>query len=468
MLKVVKVIGNPGTGKTKYLVDHTVSLINMGIPSDQIAYLAFTRKAAQEALDRLTAMTGLTRDQFLWVRTLHSLAFNTQGIKKEQMMTEATLQGLLSDIGVMDDQEGKQIIQMHEYARIAEIPLMESWERMRGTYPVPWTKLLDYHKVYTAFKENLGRYDFYDLLDHYVANPVVPVLHTVLVDEAQDLSPIQWSMIKVLSDKAHVLMVAGDPHQAIFNFCGADSSILTELEGEEIILPKSNRIPYQVQVVSRQVLSRFADPDRYPYEPANHPGKVEVCKQLVMSNLALHEGTWMFLARTENFLEETRQYMFNAGLAFESRGSWSKYQTGNDKLLRLIEAYEKYVQTGDITPGRLDKLRKYCSHPERSAAMNQPWQQAFDAVISRDKKFLEACRGDNKSNIVLSTIHGSKGGEADNVVIFGDYTRAVATQFETYPAQEFACLYVAVTRAKKRLILVYPERQYGYVWREFV
>lgn len=467
MPRTIKVIGNPGTGKTKYLVDHTVSLIQSGVLAEEIAYLTFTRKAAQEAKDRLVALTGSDPGQFKYVRTLHSLAFQTRGISKEQMISDADMQALLSVAGVHDELEGKQIMQMHSFARIAGIKMMEAWERMQGTIPVQWTKLLVYNKVYAQFKEQMGLYDFYDLLETYLDDPVVPRLHTVIVDEAQDLSPIQWSIIKVLSEKAQVLMLAGDPHQSIYEWCGADSNILTSLPGEECILPKSNRIPQPVQAVSQRVLAKYADINRYPYEPASHPGRVQFLENLHYAALDLTKGSWMFLARNEVFLTTARGFLHQMAYPFESRGSAWTHRT-DQKLLRHIEWYDQWLRTGDITPGKLEKLKKYCSRPEYCAAMNLPWQHAFDALPLKDRQFYAACRENENINIVLSTIHGSKGCEADNVVIFGDYTTAVENQFKVNPDQEYACLYVGVTRAKQNLILVQQERQLGYKWKEFV
>jgi superfamily I DNA/RNA helicase len=467
MPHVRKVIGNPGTGKTKYLVDHTAALITSGVAPEDIAYLTFTKKATHEAMDRLMALTGRERKEFKWVRTLHSLAFALLGMSKEQMVKEADMGMLLEVVGASDPQEARQLEQMYTYSRIGKIPLMEAWDRMQGSYPVQWTKLLEYDKVYRQYKEHMGRYDFYDLLEQYLATPLVPQLHTVIVDEAQDLSPMQWSIIQLLSAGAQMLMLAGDPHQAIYQWCGADSHILTALPGEEIILPRSNRIPAEVQAVSRCILSRFSDPDRYPYEPASHAGKVRRITRLHMPALALHDGTWMFLARNETFLSEIRTFLFESGIAFECRGSAWSMQT-DQKLLRHIEWYNEWLATGEITPSRQAKLRNYCSDPARCATKNLPWQEAFDALPARDKKYYESCRNGDSSRIILSTIHGSKGGEADNVVLFGDYTRAVAREFERNSEQEWACLYVGVTRAKKNLYLVQPERQLGYNWEEIL
>ena len=55
------------------------------------------------------------------------------------------------------------------------------------------------------------------------------------------------------------------------------------------------------------------------------------------------------------------------------------------------------------------------------------------------------------------TIHGSKGGEADNVVLFTDLSPAADTQFQRHPDDTHRIFYVAVTRAKQNLYIVDAE-----------
>ena len=67
-----------------------------------------------------------------------------------------------------------------------------------------------------------------------------------------------------------------------------------------------------------------------------------------------------------------------------------------------------------------------------------------------------------QSNIMVNTIHGVKGGEADNVVLMLDFTKAVKQNIELNPDSELRCLYVACTRAKKALHIVHSNSSNGY------
>ena len=64
--------------------------------------------------------------------------------------------------------------------------------------------------------------------------------------------------------------------------------------------------------------------------------------------------------------------------------------------------------------------------------------------------------------ITVSTIHGVKGGEADEVVMRLDITKAVKESIETNPNSEYRCLYVAFTRAKQNLHIIFSSTKNGY------
>ena len=88
-MKKYRVIGPPGTGKTRNLLQTVQKAIDEGISLDNIGYFAFTRKAANEARDRfLTDNVGLTKKDLPYFQTLHSFAFNQLGLKEENVMQE--------------------------------------------------------------------------------------------------------------------------------------------------------------------------------------------------------------------------------------------------------------------------------------------------------------------------------------------------------------------------------------------
>ena len=96
-----KVVGPPGTGKTRRLLNEVQKYVDKGIPLSRIGYFAFTRKAAGEARDRfLKIKTELTKKDIKYFQTLHSLAFNRLGLKEENVMQDLNYKAIGDTCGI--------------------------------------------------------------------------------------------------------------------------------------------------------------------------------------------------------------------------------------------------------------------------------------------------------------------------------------------------------------------------------
>ena len=96
-----KVVGPPGTGKTRRLLNEVHRYVQKGTPLDQIGYFAFTRKAAREARDRFLAKNeDLTKKDIKYFQTLHSLAFNNLGLREENVMQEGNYKAIGETCGI--------------------------------------------------------------------------------------------------------------------------------------------------------------------------------------------------------------------------------------------------------------------------------------------------------------------------------------------------------------------------------
>jgi superfamily I DNA/RNA helicase len=98
------------------------------------------------------------------------------------------------------------------------------------------------------------------------------------------------------------------------------------------------------------------------------------------------------------------------------------------------------------------------------ATKDMIWSEALDRIPDRERAYITALlrRGEKfnaKPRIKLSTIHGTKGGEAENVVLFTDLTSSAiqSSVRGPHPQDIHRVFYVAVTRTKQNLFIVEPE-----------
>ena len=133
-------------------------------------------------------------------------------------------------------------------------------------------------------------------------------------------------------------------------------------------------------------------------------------------------------------------------------------------VYKAIKRYERYrkIESKDLIkdPSLKSYLRK-----DLHLLGFVPWYDAFELPANEITYYRDLFKNktdpeDNKINI--STIHGVKGGEADNVVLMLDITRNVNLAIGTNLDSELRCLYVGVTRAKKNLHVVYSNSKFGY------
>jgi superfamily I DNA/RNA helicase len=98
---------------------------------------------------------------------------------------------------------------------------------------------------------------------------------------------------------------------------------------------------------------------------------------------------------------------------------------------------------------------------------DEPWFEAFTKVPSAEREYIRAMRrrGENLNRgprIRLSTIHGAKGGEADNVALFTDVSYRTHTSMCRNIDDEARVFYVGATRAKKNLFVMNPKTSYYF------
>ena len=132
------------------------------------------------------------------------------------------------------------------------------------------------------------------------------------------------------------------------------------------------------------------------------------------------------------------------------------YMTGNG--VRIARGHKKIIGEEDDT-FTFEELR---DHHGLLANREMEWHEALDKIPGVDVAYVNALvrRGEDltkEPRIKLSTIHGAKGGEAENVVLYTDLTVAAEESMERDADSIHRVFYVAVTRSMRNLFIVEPE-----------
>jgi len=125
-------------------------------------------------------------------------------------------------------------------ARYREVSLALEYNEAED-YSLSYQKLVQVHEQNEEYKTKMGKQDFVDMIALYptMADPIH--LDLLIVDEAQDLTPLQWTMVRHMAETAAEVVIAGDDDQAIHRWAGVDVRQFLRcsenIEGTITILP---------------------------------------------------------------------------------------------------------------------------------------------------------------------------------------------------------------------------------------
>lgn len=206
--------GPPGTGKT--FTNINTMREHLATQTGNVLYCSHTRAAAQEAISRWPVDQPARID----LQTLHALCFRALKLSKAQTVDFAKLDAFGKEFGIdMSNDEGVEAlgpkyIEVMSFGRARRMTVEQAYEAsMRpGTYP----HFLAFAESYTQWKKAYGYMDFDDMLVSFtLREPRVPGYSLVVIDEAQDLTPLQWAVVDCLLEqlpKARTI-IAGDDDQ---------------------------------------------------------------------------------------------------------------------------------------------------------------------------------------------------------------------------------------------------------------
>jgi DNA helicase-2/ATP-dependent DNA helicase PcrA len=521
--RLVAVIAGAGSGKTRVLtrrIAHRIAT-ETADPRHTLA-LTFTREAAGEMRKRLLRL-GI-RDH-VEAGTFHSVMLGV--LKQRWTDTDRRPLTIVNDrrrlVGDAIDAGDRRSLG----AYVAEI----DWASARGIEPTRYASMARREQrhpapgidrcaaAYEAFevlKRRRGIIDFDDVLAHTIrdlrrddsfADTVRWRFRHLLVDEAQDLNPLQQALVDLLRSGRDDLFLVGDPAQAIYGFNGADPSLLVDVEtrfpGIEVIrLPVNHRCTPEIVAAGVHVLTTTDQPsplvsnraegatvERLAADDGSDETRLIVSVVLRCDPNLVRTGEVAVLARTNAQLAPIADALERAGLPVRRNATAAgtplqaavrqAAALGSASRLRgwahdVLDAppVPQSLRRRDAEAGRqaLAASSDAEGDPERRVAAavldflrEQPLADGatFRAWVATTNPFDDA----STDGVDLLTFHAAKGREWHTVIVSGVESSLVphkSASTVTARAEEGRLLYVAFTRASDRLVVTFAARRGGY------
>ena len=408
---VIVVAAGPGSGKTRVLVHKLASLLLLeDVKHEQLLMLTFSRAAATEFKQRLMALIG-NAAHFVEIKTFHSYSFD-----------------LLGRIGNIEDAKG----------------VVERAARMISEEGVEPSR----------------------------------ICKTVLViDEAQDMSSEEYALVRALmkANEGMRVIAVGDDDQNIYEFRGSDSRFMRQL----LDTPKSTFVEMTENYRSSRHVVDFANAFAQGIRHRMKRTSILSVKQDEGTVVVRHHVSSLMYQRIASDLLAKRANGTMCVLTYTNEqavimNSLLRKQGLNSKLIQSTEGFRfwnmaevrffvKQIERNTHTPRIADEVWENAKSQTRLAYASStclPYlerclrlfeQTSREKFLTDFKEFVfESMTEDFCStadaDVVVSTIHKSKGHEYDDVYL-------LVTQPQHVTDLEMRRYYVGMTRAKSRLFI---------------
>ncbi|HTL47201.1 MAG TPA: UvrD-helicase domain-containing protein [Verrucomicrobiae bacterium] len=502
------IVAGPGSGKTRVLTHRIAHLIqNCGAAPEACLALTFSRRAAGEIKSRLESLLGQTGRR-VPVMTFHGLGYkileenrSAAGLDRGfTLAREEDLTSLLAEHLSLKEAQALRLLREISKARRedkstdadvkAGMEILEKEKALRGL--VDFDDLLLY--PLRLFQEDPG-----------LEARAREQYRWILIDEYQDIDPLQYRLARHLAPRNGNVCAIGDPDQAIYGFRGSDVRFFLkfaeDFEGAaEIRLKRNYRSGVSILSASSQmILPASLVPGRGAEALLDDPGKVLIHHaptdkseaEFIVEQIEKMIGALTFfsmdsgrsegqtekehsfsdfavLYRTEQQVPPLEEALLRSGIPFQRRSHRPLHE--NPLAAALLSAAEEEEATLSLGAALRRGAGKIAGQEALEALFKDPVFLRLDEIAracgsDRPRFFSEARMAadvdawDERADAVsLMTLHAAKGLEFPVVFIAGCEEGVLPMKWSAeMPREELAeerrLFYVGMTRAKERLFL---------------
>ncbi len=535
----VCVLAGAGTGKTRAITHRIAYGVHSGVYApQQVLAVTFTARAAGEMRGRLRQL-GVGGVQ---ARTFHGAALRQLGFFWPRVVGGELPRLVPSKAGLLAEAAGRSRLSLPGPA-IRDAAAEVEWAKATRTAPddyvaaaatagrTPPADLLpaEVAKLYAAYEEvkrARGNIDFEDVLlltvgileDRAdVAEQVRAQYRHLVVDEYQDVNPLQQALLDLWLGGREELCVVGDASQTIYSFTGATPDYLLGFrrrypEAEVVRLVRDYRSTPQVVALANGLLRRAQGEAAaarvelvaqrpngpgptftpYPDEPAEAAGVATRIRSLLASGVAASEIAVLYRINAQS--EVFEEALADAGIPYLLRGAERFFERPEvRKAVTLLRGAARGAadvgeagEVGEASPstgsaGLVDDVRAVLvsagwgpAPPSGSGAARDAWESLAalvalaeqlagdratatlaDLVAELDER-IAAQHAPTVEGVTLASLHSAKGLEWDAVFLIGLVEGTLPITYADTPAaveEERRLLYVGATRAREHLHL---------------
>jgi DNA helicase-2/ATP-dependent DNA helicase PcrA len=518
------IVAGAGTGKTRALT-HRIAALSLGglVDPRHVLALTFTARAAGELRGRLR-MLGIDGVQ---ARTFHAAA-----LRQLRYFWPDAVGGAIPQVAPtkapLIAEACRRLRVRAEGATIRDLASEVEWAKVSEVTPEAYAAKAEaagraplsdvdpalvgrVYAGYEAVKRDRSIIDFEDVLllsaamlddSPAMSQTVRDQYRCLLVDEYQDVSPVQQRLLDLWLGDRDDLTVVGDPSQTIYSFAGATSKYLvgfpTRFPGASVIrLDRNYRSTPEVVRVANAVmgpagavavsLKSQADsgPEPVwrssPHEAAEVESVVTDIKRLTAAGVPRREIAILYRINAQSVAFE--EALADADIDYTVRGGERFFDRAEVKesiaILRGAARSEQSLDDDSLTAQVAAVLSSIGYRPTAPAGPSQArnrWE-SFAALVALAQELALADDGATLADLVdelsaratashapaadavtLSSLHAAKGLEWDAVFLVGLTDGMVPITYAKTPeqvAEERRLLYVGITRARRHLTLSY-------------